>query len=406
MSDTFARALSAKQVEQLKPREKAWRVADGGGLFLQIEPNGSKLWRYKFRVAGTEGRYAIGEYPAVTLAAAREEHRLARDLVRRGINPTHQRQDLRKQVATETLERRAGSFNAIWTAWSAATEPDLRDATIAQRKREVEKDLLPSLQARPIKSITRQELTTLLRGVEVRAPEVARNLRNYLYGIFEHAIDSGLMELNPVPPARVLARRNQRQHAALSPKRMTDFVNAVRNASIEPQTRIAMLLVLLTACRKSEVIEARWSEFNLDAEEWIIPKERMKAGREHWVPLSRQAVDLIRELRALTPSNREYLFPNRRDPHRAMANRSLNAVFERLGFAGEGTPHGMRAQFSTYFNSLGESVDVIERCLAHAPRDAVRAAYNRHEYRDERRRVLQAWADQVDFQASPGTRGL
>jgi integrase len=395
MTDTFARALSAKQVEQFKPRAETWRTADGGGLYLQIEPNGSKLWRYKYRLAGTEKRYSIGEYPAVSLAAARNEHREARELVRQGINPTQHRDDRKKQTAADALERNAGSFHSVWTAWNAATSPDLRQSTIAQRKREVEKDLFPKLRSRPLKSISRLELTALLREVEARAPEVARNLRNHLYGIFEYAIDSGLMEQNPAPPVRIMTRRNQQQHAALTPKRMAEFVKAVRGANMEPYTRIAMLLVLLTACRKSEVIEARWSEFDMDAEEWVIPKERMKAGREHWVPLSRQAVALVRELREITPADREFLFPNRRDPLRPMANRSLNAVFERLGFAGEGTPHGMRAQFSTHFNSRGESVDVIERCLAHVPKDAVRAAYNRHEYREERRAMLQAWSDHV-----------
>jgi integrase len=157
-----------------------------------------------------------------------------------------------------------------------------------------------------------------------------------------------------------------------------------------------MLLVMLTSCRKSEVIEGHWEEVDINTGEWEIPAERMKSGRPHWVPLSRQAIALLRELRALSPATRGVMFPNRRDPKRPMANRSLNAVMERLGYSGEGTPHGMRAAFSTYFNSRGENADVVEMCLAHAPKDKTRAAYNRYAYREERRVMLQQWADQLD----------
>jgi len=157
-----------------------------------------------------------------------------------------------------------------------------------------------------------------------------------------------------------------------------------------------MLLVVLTACRKAEVTGARWSEFDLKAAEWEVPADRMKAGRAHWVPLSRQAVRQLMALRSLVPTNSVFLFPNRVDPRRPMADRSLNALMERLGFSGDGTPHGMRAAFSTHFNATGASVDVIEHCLAHVPGNRVRAAYNRHAYQDERRTLLQAWANHVD----------
>ena len=154
--------------------------------------------------------------------------------------------------------------------------------------------------------------------------------------------------------------------------------------------------MLLTACRKAEVIEGQWDEVNLEGAQWEIPAERMKAKRAHWIPLSTQAVALLTRLRELVPANREHLFPNRVDPRRPMANRSLNALMERLGFSGEGTPHGMRASFSTHFNSLGGNIDVIEHCLAHVPANAVRAAYNRHAYQDERRAMLQQWANRLD----------
>ena len=256
---------------------------------------------------------------------------------------------------------------------------------------------MPQLKDRAITGLTRLELTAALKQVELRAPEVARNLRNYLWGIFEYAIDSGLLENNPVPPVRVLRKRNQTNHPALSTGLLGEFLRKLDAiTTINEQTRIAMLLVVLTACRKAEVTGARWSEFNLEAAEWEVPADRMKAGRAHWVPLSRQAIRQIEALRSIVPAASEFLFPNRVDPKRPMADRSLNALMERLGFSGDGTPHGMRAAFSTHFNGIAANVDVIEHCLAHVPNNRVRAAYNRHAYQAERRELLQAWADQVD----------
>lgn len=386
--------LTALKIKTAKPAERAYKLADAGGLFLLVQPNGSKLWRYKFRLQGVEGLHALGTFPEVGLADARAAHSASRLLVAKGINPVQARRAERESRAIAGMRRTKGSFEALCADWDAATSAGLRPTTVGQRRREIDKDLLPAFRARAIASITRLELTTTLKSVETRAPEVARNLRNYLWGIFEHAIDSGLIEDNPVPPVRVLRKRNQQNHPALDASRLSAFVRALDDTeSISLQTRIAMRLVVLTACRKNEIIGGRWSEINFDATEWGIPADRMKAGRAHWIPLSRQAVSWLRMLRTIVPVESVYLFPNRVHPNRHMAGRSLNAVMERLGFSGEGTPHGMRAAFSTHFNAMGASVDVIEHCLAHVPANRVRAAYNRHQYQDERRAMLQAWAD-------------
>lgn len=389
--------LSTLKVKSAKPEARAYKLADSGGLFLLVQPNGSKLWRYKFRVHGTEGLQALGAFPEIGLAEARGLHTDARKLVVQGINPIQARRDEKIVQAQDQLERINGVFATVIADWNVATAADLRPSTVRQRKREIDNDLLPTLKSRQIGSITRLELTALLKVVEKRAPEVARNLRNHLWGVFEYAIDSGLIENNPVPPVRVMKKRNQKNHPALSDKQIGNFLRTLDNTGrINEETRIAMLLVLLTACRKAEVIEGRWDEVDLAGAQWEIPASRMKAKRAHWVPLPPQAVALLTRLRALVPADREYLFPNRVDPRRPMANRSLNALMERLGLSGIGTPHGMRASFSTYFNSTGGNIDVIEHCLAHVPANAVRAAYNRHAYQDERRAMLQQWADYLD----------
>jgi integrase len=393
--------LTALKIRTAKPAERAYKIAAGGGLFLLVQPNGSKLWRYKFRLQGVEGLQALGPFPEVGLAAARAAHAASRQLVASGINPVQARRSERESKALATMHRDKGSFESLYADWDAATSVGLRAGTVDQRRREIDKDLVPAFRGRPVASITRLELTSTLKAVEARAPEVARNLRNHLWGIFEHAIDSGLIEDNPVPPVRVLRKRNQQSHPALDPSQLGAFMRALdETESLSQQTRIAMRLVVLTACRKNEVICGSWSEIDLDAAEWEIPAERMKARRAHWVPLSRQAVQWLRELRTIVPEESDLLFPNRVDQTRPMADRSLNAVMERLGLSGQGTPHGMRAAFSTYFNATGANIDVIEHCLAHVPANRVRAAYNRHQYQQERRAMLQAWADFLDSRSS------
>jgi integrase len=386
--------LSAVKVKTAKPAERAYKLADSGGLFLLVQPNGSKLWRYKFRIGGVEGLQALGAFPEVGLADARAAHAASRHLVAKGINPVHARREARTLRTLDDVRQAKQSFEAVYAEWDAATSAGLSAGTAAQRRREIKKDLLPVFEGRAIPVITRLELTMALKTVEARAPEVARNLRNHLWRIFEYAIDTGLVEDNPVPPVRVLRKRNQQNHPALDSTTLRDFLRKLdATASLNIETRVAMRLVVLTACRKNEVVGARWSEFDLAAAAWEIPAERMKARRAHWVPLSRQAVVALRGLREAVPEENAFLFPNRVDPTRPMADRSLNAVMERLGYSGVGTPHGMRAAFSTHFNAAGASVDVIEHCLAHVPANRVRAAYNRHQYQDERRAMLQAWAD-------------
>lgn len=220
-----------------------------------------------------------------------------------------------------------GSSGAVLAEWNAATSADLRPATGLQRNHEVEKDLTPRFEDRPISKITRIELTTAPKEVETRAPEVARNLRIYLWGIFECAIDSGHIEDYPVPPVRVLRKRNQVNHRALSPELLGEFLRQLDAFdTIHAQTRIAMLLVVLTACRKAGVIGGKWREIDLEAAEWEIPAERMKAGGAQRVPLSRQAVKLIKELRALA-----VMRPGVRGPHPQPGEVAMDPVLRPAG---------------------------------------------------------------------------
>jgi integrase len=393
MADSHARALSDSAVRNAKPGPKPYKLTDGGGLYLLVQPTGAKLWRYKFRLNGREGLHSLGAYPEVNLSTARELHRTARAKVAAGTSPGQDRKEERAKAAQAEMLAKAGAFLTVLQAWRDVTEPTLAQLSIRQRTREIEKHLVPKFRNRPIDSITRLEIVELLKKVEARAPEVARNLRNYLSGVFDYACNAGLVNASPVPPPRIMKPRQQTSHAAMSVDRLPAFLATLDTCQVNLETRTAMWLTILTACRKNEATGASWAEFDLDAAEWTIPAHRMKARREHWVPLPRQAVAMLRHLREY--SSTQLLFPNRRDPDRPMAERSLNALMERNGFERE-TVHGFRSVFSTRFNGLGRNPDVIERCLAHVPFDAVRRVYNRHEYREERRALLQEWADYLD----------
>jgi integrase len=333
---------------------------------------------------------ALGRYPDITLKRARELHQEARKLVANGINPVHHKQQA-------SLKTTLSNFGTLAQAWQDTSSTKIRQATIDQRRRELDKHLLPRFKSRDANSLTRPELAQFLTTLAKQTPETARNLRSHLSSIFEYGIDIGAITTNPTPPTRVLRARQPKHHPSLAADRTGNFLRALDDCRASEETRIAMLLVLLTACRKNEVVEAEWNEFDLKNMSWTIPASRMKAKREHWVPLSTQSISLLKNLQQLT-GKRKHLFPNRVDPTRPMANRTLNALLDRLGYGGESTPHGMRAAFSTYFNKQGANVDVIEYCLAHIPTDKVRAAYNRHVYQDERRTMLQSWADYVDSQ--------
>jgi len=401
MSDTFSRSLSDSTIRNAKPKARAFKLADGGGLYLEVMPGGSKLWRYKFRIDGREGRLAIGAYPDIGLAEAREEHRKARALVAAGTNPVDQRRQDEQARDRERKRRELGKFATVTGEWMAATDHNLAASSRAQRRREIDKNLLPVLGERQIEGIHRSDLHTLLKKIDARAPEVARNIRRHLDDVFEYAAEAGLIEANPVPSVKILSRRQQKPLPALDLARIGDFSQALDASGASLATKAAVKLVVLTMLRKNEVIGARWDEFDLERGDWNIPLERMKTRKPHWVPLSHQAVALLKALREADPRG-EILFPNTRDPGRPMAGRSLNAVMERLGFNHEATMHGFRSMASTFLNENGWNPDVVERALSHTDRDQVRAAYNRAEYREERRRLLQHWADVIDNRVNGG----
>jgi integrase len=312
-------------------------------------------------------------------------------MVAAGQNPVQARQAEKAKQAQAKLLATAGEFEAVMKSWRSVTDAGLAPNTLRQRTNEIRK-YLSSFFGRNIAGIRRAEITQFLKTVEETAPESARNLRTHLFYIFDHAIDTGLAEANPVPSPRALKRRRRKSLAFMDLAEVPHFLLRVNQSQTAPETKAAMWLVILTACRKNEVARVRWDELDLDAGLWTIPAARMKARREHVVPLSPQVVAIFRELAKFASS--EYVLPHRDRPNAPMVERTFNATMERFARNNE-TVHGFRSTFSTYYNGKGVNPDVIERCLAHAPADKVRAAYNRHDYMAERRAVLEDWSDVI-----------
>ena len=213
--EEFKRALSAKQVATAKPKERPYKLTDGGGLHLLVQPSGAKLWRYKFRIYGSEGQHAIGAYPTVSLSKAREQHSLARAMVATGTNPNLARRQAKLEAQEARQRHEHGLFSAVVDSWRTLTDTELRPSSVRQRGRELENDVLPLLRDRPVDSITRLELAALLEKVKSRAPETARNIRTHLSAIFEHAISKGLVTANPTPPRTLMGKRKQVSHPAM-----------------------------------------------------------------------------------------------------------------------------------------------------------------------------------------------
>jgi integrase len=394
---SYPTKLSDAVCKNAKPRERSYTLADGGGLHLLVKFNGARLWQYRATVLGKSILVSLGQYPDVGLSEARRKHQDARKLVARGIHPTEDRKHRETELKIAAVKRQVGSFRSVCTAWRARTDGALRPASIAQREREINKHLMPRLGDRLMADVTRFDLAELLRDISARTPEVAHNLRAYLSAIWEQAADHGIVAANIVP-LKLTGRGPKVSHAALKIERLRDFLRALDADTADLKGKLAIRLIILNAARKSEVIGGQWAEIDFDAAEWRIPPERMKSGKEHVVPLSRQSTALLHELRPL--SEGDVMFPNRRDPKRPMASRSINNVMDRMGFAEEAKPHGFRALFSTYWHEALVPNDVIELCLAHSVGSKVSRSYNRALLLDERRKLLQRWADLIDNLAS------
>lgn len=390
----YKMALTDAAARNAAIRAKAYKLADAQGLFLLVHPNGSKYWRLKYRIGGKEKVLALGVYPETGLARAREQAAAARDLVKAHRDPVTERQAARARAAVST----ATTFEAVAREWMASRAEKWAPSYAEKVESILVTNLFPRLGKMPVETISAPVLLGALRPIEARgALEVAARARRWAGEVFRYAIATGRGHNDPATVLKgALKTAPTRHYAALRRDELGDFVRALTDYPGRPETRLAVHLLLLTFVRPGELRAAQWCEFDLDGAEWRIPATRMKGRTEHIVPLSRQALERLEELRPLT-GHRDYLFPSGRARVPYISENTINKAIDVLGYKGRVVGHGFRATASTILNESGRfPPDAIERQLAHAERNRIRAAYHRAEYLAERRQMMQHWADLVD----------
>jgi integrase len=395
-------ALTDIRVRHAQPKEKAYKLSDGGGMYLLVTPDGRRYWRLDYRFAGKRRTLALGVYPIVALSNARVRREEARALLAKNIDPSDAKQAAKRAAKLAS----ANTFEAVAREWIEKHRRGHASRYCALLLARLEADIFPEMGSRLVSNIEAPEVLDALGKVEKRgAIETAQRLLQTCSQVFRYAIVTGRAKYDPAAALKgaLSSPGRPRGHKAMSLSEVPNFLNALRAYDGDPRTRIALGLMVLTFARTTELRGARWSELeNLNGDEplWRIPAERMKMKREHIVPLAPQAVTLIRELRALPSSEAsQFLFAS---PSREgyMSNNTMLYALYRMGYHGRATVHGFRALASTALNEMGFRPDVIERQLAHQEKNTVRAAYNRAEYLRERRAMMNRWADYLDGSGS------
>lgn len=387
--------LSDAQIRRLKPAARAVKVSDGGGLHLMVTPQGSKLWRLAYRHGGKQKLLALGSYPVVGLADARERRLEAKRSLEAGLDPSHQVkvEKIRKQTA------HANTFRAIADEYLKKGEREGRAEVTTAKKRWLLSLADPDIGARPITEITAPEILIPLRRVEAQGNyETARRLRATVGQVFRFAIATARAENDPTFGLRGALTAPKVQHRAAFTRRqdLGRLIRAIWTYEGRSETQAALKLMALLYPRPGELRQAEWAEFDLKVGVWAIPASRTKMRREHRKPLSAEAAAILKDLRQLT-GHRALAFPSLQSAFRPMSENTLNGAIRRMGFkATEATSHGFRATASSLLNESGLwHADAIEAELGHAGKDEVRRAYHRATYWDERVKMAEWWADQV-----------
>lgn len=388
-------SLTDTKIRNAKPAEKPFVLQDGNGLYLEVRPSGAKFWRYRYWLTPEkDGRYTIGEYPAVSLSDARRERERVRELVKLGLNPTHEKNTDKLRQSHE----RSNTFEAVAREWLERKKEKWTPYSYKQAVSALEQNAFPKIGKLPIRKVTAAHLLQILQDMEKRGAETyALQLRQWCSAIFRHAVVTLRADTDPAAALKGAIHRPQVNHSKpMSADQIGDFKARLTKYGGNRTTVLAMRLMLYTFVRTVELRKAPWVEFDLDGAEWKIPAERMKMRRPHVVPLPRQAVALLRELQKITGSG-DWLFPNFRRPNDVMSATTINRALEHMGYAsGLWTGHDFRATASTQLHEMGCRPEVIERQLAHVEGNKTKAAYNHAEYLTERREMMQAWADWID----------
>ncbi|HHO8519563.1 TPA: tyrosine-type recombinase/integrase [Klebsiella pneumoniae] len=385
--------LNARQVDTAKPREKAYQLADGAGLYPEVVPSGSRYWRMKYRFNGKEKRLAFGVYPAVSLAQARALRDEAKKKLAEGIDPSFAKKE-EKLVRDVRLHN---TFQAVALEWHGTKVSRWSEGYASDIIEAFNKDIFPYIGQQPVNEIKPLVLLNVLRRMESRgATEKAKKVRQRCSEVFRYAIVTGRAEYNPAADlTSAMSGHESKHYPFLTVEELPDFFKALSGYTGSPLIVLAARLLILTGVRTGELRGAFWSEFDLEKAVWEIPAERMKMKRPHLVPLSTQALEIVQQLKVMS-GQYPLVFPGRNDPRKTMSEASINQVFKRIGYTGKVTGHGFRHTMSTILHEEGFNTAWIETQLAHVDKNTIRGTYNHALYLEGRKEMMQWYGDYVD----------
>lgn len=385
--------LNARQVDAAKPKEKAYKLAYGAGLYLEVVPSGSRYWRMKYRFNGKEKRMAFGVYPAVSLAQARALRDEAKKKLAEGIDPSFAKKE-EKLVRDVRLHN---TFQAVALEWHGTKVSRWSEGYASDIIEAFNKDIFPYIGQQPVNEIKPLVLLNVLRRMESRgATEKAKKVRQRCSEVFRYAIVTGRAEYNPAADlTSAMSGHESKHYPFLTVEELPDFFKALSGYTGSPLIVLAARLLILTGVRTGELRGAFWSEFDLEKAVWEIPAERMKMKRPHLVPLSTQALEIVQQLKVMS-GQYPLVFPGRNDPRKTMSEASINQVFKRIGYTGKVTGHGFRHTMSTILHEEGFNTAWIETQLAHVDKNAIRGTYNHALYLEGRKEMMQWYGDYVD----------
>lgn len=389
-----ARPLTNTEVLRAKVLERDLTLHDGDGLFLIVKTSGKRLWRFRYQRPATKQRtlMGLGAFPALSLADARGLRANYLALLANGIDPQIQVEvaEEQQQIALDSI------FSTVTANWFQLKSKSVTPDYAKDIWRSLVKDVFPAIGEIPVQQIKARTLVEALEPIKARgALETVRRLVQRINEIMIYAINTGLIDTNPASGVGMAFEKPKKQNMpTLRPEELPKLMRSLVMSNLSVSTRCLIEWQLLTLVRPSEASGARWAEIDLDSKLWIIPAERMKAKREHIVPLSPQALEILEVMKSIS-SHREHLFPSRNNPRQAMNSQTANAALKRIGYGGKLVAHGLRSIASTALNEAGFNSDIIEAALAHIDKNEVRRAYNRSIYLEQRKELMSWWGTKV-----------
>lgn len=384
-----------------RAKEKAYRLTDAGGLYLDVMPSGKRIWRYRYKFFGKEKLLTIGPYPTTSLVKAREKRDNARQSLEAGVDPSQQKQDEKKLARFKNAQ----TFEAVAREWHAKNIGTWTPNYGKHVLNRLQQNMFPMIGHLPVANLTVQHILTALRKIEGRERyDLAYRVLQVVGQIMRYAVITGRVERDITSDLKGALKKYKKGHfAAISPDELPQFLQMLEtnDARLFKQTKLAIKLILLTFVRTSELIQATWSEFDLERAQWVIPAERMKMRIEHRVPLSRQTISILKQLQELYGKT-GYILPSVVRRNKPISNNTILKALERLGYHKVMTGHGFRAlAMSAIKEKLGYRHEVVDRQLAHQPKNQVDQAYDRAQFLAERTTMMQEWADYIDAIAIP-----